>query len=98
MDFFEELVVQNPAEQRRAADAKREHCEADGDRPVTHELWLGILRKSIWHLAWQMGSAELGILLRSLYRAQLLRQVECLFSMPISVGMRCARYFQTRKS
>jgi len=42
MDFFEELVIKNPAEQRRAADTKRERREADRDRPVTHKLFFGI--------------------------------------------------------
>ena len=49
MNSFQVFVIENPAQQRRRADARREYSQADRDGPVTHELLLRKMRDSVGH-------------------------------------------------
>ena len=47
MDSFEVRIVENPTEEGRAPDRKREYGEGDGDGSVTYELLFEIMRKPV---------------------------------------------------
>jgi hypothetical protein len=49
MNSFQVLVIEDPTEEGRAADTKREYSEADRDSPVTHHLSFRKVQKSIGH-------------------------------------------------
>src|SRR5215204_1667269 len=49
MDPFKVLVIENPAKQRRAADAKRQQRKDDRQRSTTRQVLRRTERKSFWH-------------------------------------------------
>lgn len=50
MDSFQNLVLQQPAQQRRSANAKRHGRERDGKGSTARELSLRILRERVVHV------------------------------------------------
>ena len=70
MNSFQVFVIENPAQERRSADTRREDSEADRDSPVTPKLLFGKVRNSVGH---SVGTAkiirELGLRAESIPRA-----------------------------
>ena len=59
MNFLEELVIEDPAQQRRGADTKRKRRECDRDHAVTSELLFGKVRATVGHEFWHAVGEEI---------------------------------------
>ena len=49
MNSLQVFVIENPAKERRRADARGKYSKADRDGPVTHKLLFRKVRKSVGH-------------------------------------------------